>query len=156
MPHYWILMSCIDLYLIEKIYPAKLFSIHCVNTSGLKLNISIQCFRRRPQQVSLRPLHRDVDSFNCDRWTSQTMYISKVPRSYMVVVYADISIIQKFSNLYNHAIIFNSVLKNLFKRFLHFVYNFFKISVGKADFQLLINRFNHLFTTMARNIVFVC
>ena len=31
-------MPCIDLYLIEKVYPAKLFSIHCVNTSGLKLN----------------------------------------------------------------------------------------------------------------------
>ena len=31
-------MSCIDLYLIEKICPAKFFSIHCVNTSGLKLN----------------------------------------------------------------------------------------------------------------------
>ena len=53
-------MSCVDLYLIETVYPAKFFSIHCVNTSGLKLNfekeISIQCFRRRPQHVSLRPL----------------------------------------------------------------------------------------------------
>ena len=58
-------MYCIDLYIIEKVYPAKFFSIHCVNTSGLKLNfekgISIQCFRRRPQQVSLSPLHCDVD-----------------------------------------------------------------------------------------------
>ena len=48
-------MSCIDLYLIEKVYPAKYFSIHCVNTSGVKLNfekgISIPCFRRRPQQI---------------------------------------------------------------------------------------------------------
>ena len=39
-------MSCIDLNLIEIVYPAKFFSIHCVNTSGLKLNfekeISIQ------------------------------------------------------------------------------------------------------------------
>ena len=63
-------MSCIDLYLIEKVYPAKFFSIHCVNTSGLKLNfekgISIQCFRRRPQQVSLRPLHCDVECFDRD------------------------------------------------------------------------------------------
>ena len=32
------LMSCIDLYLIEKVYPAKFFSIHCVHKSGLKLN----------------------------------------------------------------------------------------------------------------------
>ena len=50
-------MSCIDLYLIEIVYPAKFFSIHCVNTSGLKLNfekgISIQCFPRRPQQIAL-------------------------------------------------------------------------------------------------------
>ena len=40
--------SCIDLYLIEKVYPVKFFPIHYVNTSGLKLNfekgISIQCF----------------------------------------------------------------------------------------------------------------
>ena len=66
-------MSCIDLYLIEKVYPATFFSIHCVNTSGLKLNfekgISIQCFRRRPQQVSIRPvtLHCDIECFDCDR-----------------------------------------------------------------------------------------
>ena len=51
-------MACIDLYLIEKVYPAKFFFLHCVNTSsGLKLNfdkgISIQCFRRRPQQVKV-------------------------------------------------------------------------------------------------------
>ena len=26
------LMSCIDLYLIEKVYPAQFFSIHCVET----------------------------------------------------------------------------------------------------------------------------
>ena len=31
-------MSCVDLYLIETVYPAKVFSIHCVNTSELKLN----------------------------------------------------------------------------------------------------------------------
>ena len=64
-------MSCIDLYLIEKDCPAKFFSIHCVNTSGLKLNfkkgISIQCFQRHAQQVSLRPLHCGVGRFNCDR-----------------------------------------------------------------------------------------
>ena len=84
-------MFCIDLYLIKKDYPAKCFSIHCVNTSGLKLNsekgISIQCFRRRPQQVSLRPLHCDVECFDCDKWKSQTIFISNlpvnVPRSYL-------------------------------------------------------------------------
>ena len=43
-------MSCIDLYLIEKVYPVIFFYIHCVNTSGLKLKF--QCFQRR-----LRPLH---------------------------------------------------------------------------------------------------
>ena len=55
---YWESLSCI------------FFSIHCVNTSGLKLNfekgISIQCFRRRPQLVNLRPLRRDVECFDCD------------------------------------------------------------------------------------------
>ena len=50
----------------EKVFAAKIFSIHGVHKSGLKLNyekrISIQCFRRRPQQVSLvRPLHCDVE-----------------------------------------------------------------------------------------------
>ena len=37
-------MSCIDLYLIEKVYPAKFFSIHCVNTSGLKLKFQSNVF----------------------------------------------------------------------------------------------------------------
>ena len=37
---------------------------------------SIQYFRRRPQQVSLRPLHCGVEWLDCDRWKSQTMYIS--------------------------------------------------------------------------------
>ena len=54
------LMFCIDLYLIEKVYLANFFSIHCEPISGLKLNyekgISIQCFGWSPQQVSLRPL----------------------------------------------------------------------------------------------------
>ena len=67
------LMSCIDLYIIEKVFLAIVFSIHCVNTSGLKLNfekgISIQCFRRRPQQVSLRPLHYDVECFDSVSYT---------------------------------------------------------------------------------------
>ena len=31
-------MSCIDLYLIEKVYPANFFSIYRVNISVLKLN----------------------------------------------------------------------------------------------------------------------
>ena len=41
-------MPCTDPCHIEKVYHAKCFYIHCVNTSGLKLNfekgISIQCF----------------------------------------------------------------------------------------------------------------
>ena len=37
-------MSCIDLYLIEKVYPAKFFSIHCVNTSRLKLSFQSNVF----------------------------------------------------------------------------------------------------------------
>ena len=32
------LISCIDLYLIEKVYPAKCFFFQCINTSGLKIN----------------------------------------------------------------------------------------------------------------------
>ena len=63
-------MSRNDLYLTEKVYPVKFFSFHCVNTSALKLNfekgISMLCFRRRPQQVSLRPLHCKVGRFDCD------------------------------------------------------------------------------------------
>ena len=65
------LMSSIDLYLIEKGYLANFFSIHCEHISGLKLNyemgILIQCFGRSPQQVSLCPLHCDVDCYDCDR-----------------------------------------------------------------------------------------
>ena len=60
-----------NLYLIEKVYPAKSFSIHRVNTSGLKLNfekeMSIQCFRRRPQQVRVCTLHCDVECFDCNQ-----------------------------------------------------------------------------------------
>ena len=41
----------------------------CVHNSGLKLNyekgISIQCFRMHLQQVSLHPLHCDVECFDC-------------------------------------------------------------------------------------------
>ena len=70
------LISCIDLYLLEKIHPAKFFSVLCVNTSRLKLNFWKRSFRRRPQQVSLRPLQCDVEWFDCDRWKWQTMYIS--------------------------------------------------------------------------------
>ena len=34
-------ISCIDLYLIEKVFPAKFFSIHTVHKSGLKLNSDV-------------------------------------------------------------------------------------------------------------------
>ena len=65
-----------------KVYLAKVFSIHCVKTSGLKLNseeeISIECFRRRPQRISLRQLQCDVEYFDCYRSKSQSMYISNL------------------------------------------------------------------------------
>ena len=39
-----------------------------VKVNGLKINlnigVSIQCFRRRPQQVPLRTLHCDVEYFD--------------------------------------------------------------------------------------------
>ena len=37
-------MSCINLYLVEKVYTANFFSIHCVNTNGLKLNFQSSVF----------------------------------------------------------------------------------------------------------------
>ena len=61
-------MSCIDLYLIEKVYPVFFFSIHCVNTSGLKLKF--QCFQRR-----LRPLHCDVECFDCQMKITDGVYM---------------------------------------------------------------------------------
>ena len=38
-------------------------------------NFNPMCFRRRSQQVNLRPLHCDIKCFDCIRWKSQTMYI---------------------------------------------------------------------------------
>ena len=77
-----VIMSCIDLYLIEEVYSAIFFFIHYVNTSGLKLNfekvIPIQCIQRRPQQVSLRPHQCEVEFFCCDRWILRTMYNSNL------------------------------------------------------------------------------
>ena len=35
---------------------------------GLKRDFEILCFRRRPQHVSLRPLHCDVECSDCGRW----------------------------------------------------------------------------------------
>ena len=52
-------------------------------SSGLKLNfdkgISIHCFRRRPQQISLHSLHCDVECFDCvtdenHKWSCQLMF----------------------------------------------------------------------------------
>ena len=81
------LMFFFDLNRIEKVYPAKLFSIHCLNTSGLKLNseegISILCFPRRTQQV-IRPLHCDVEGFDCDswKWTTNDVYFQSCQLMY--------------------------------------------------------------------------
>ena len=38
------------------------------------------------QQVSLRPLHCVIKCFDCDRWKSQTMYISSLASSCSVVL----------------------------------------------------------------------
>ena len=70
------LMFCINLNLIYNVYPARIFSVHCVKIDFI--GISILCFRRRPQEVSLRPLHCDVKCFDCDKWKSQTMCISNL------------------------------------------------------------------------------
>ena len=53
-------MSCIDLYLIEKVYLANFFLYSLRKHKWIEIQLSIQCFRRRPQQVSLRPLHCDA------------------------------------------------------------------------------------------------
>ena len=56
------LMSCIDRYLFEKVYPAKFFSIHCVNKSGLKLNFQSNVF-----DDIRNTLHCDVECLDCNR-----------------------------------------------------------------------------------------
>ena len=47
-----------------------------VKVNGLKINlkmgVSIQCFRRRPQHVRLCVLHCDVECFDCNRRKPQT------------------------------------------------------------------------------------
>ena len=67
---YWESLSC-------KMF---LFSVHKYKwiENQLWKGISIQCFWGRPQQVNLRPLHCDLECFDCDRWKSQTMYISNL------------------------------------------------------------------------------
>ena len=51
-----------------------------LETDGLKIDfeigISILGFRLCQQQVSSPPLHCNVKCFDCNRWKSQTMYIS--------------------------------------------------------------------------------
>ena len=83
-------MSCIELYLIEKVYPAKFFSIHCVNTSGLKLNfekgISIQCFRPRPPQVSTVTLNVLTVTDENHKRCIFPILPDYVPRSYNITV----------------------------------------------------------------------
>ena len=71
------LMSCIDLVSYYESLSCKKFFYSllkhkCIETQLWK-GISIQCFRRRPQQVNLPPLHCDVKCFDCDRRKSQTM-----------------------------------------------------------------------------------
>ena len=60
-----------------------LCSLH--RKGGLKIDIeigiSIQYFRLRLQQISLHPLHCDVECFDFDRRKSQKMLPVNVPRS---------------------------------------------------------------------------
>ena len=70
------LTFCINLYLIEKVCPAIFFLYSLRIHKRFETQLSIQCFRRRPQQVSLRPLPCDGECIDYDRWKSQTMYIS--------------------------------------------------------------------------------
>ena len=56
-------------------------------TVGLEIDfeigISIPCFPRLPQQVSLRPLHCDVECFDCKSDVYfQSWHTVNVPRSY--------------------------------------------------------------------------
>ena len=70
------LISCIDLYLIEKVYLAKCFSIYCVNTSDFEHNFNPMFSTTSAKR--LRALHCDIKCLDCDRWNSQTMYISNL------------------------------------------------------------------------------
>ena len=51
-------------------------SLH--ETDGLKIyfeiGISILCFRRRPQQASLHPVHCDVECFSCNMKITNNVY----------------------------------------------------------------------------------
>ena len=63
-------------FLNNKIY------ITDVKQNGLKIKlkivVSIQCYRRRPQHVRLCTLLCDVVCFDCNRRKPQTMYISNL------------------------------------------------------------------------------
>ena len=55
-------LSCINIFC----------SLH--ETDGLKIGISILCFRRRPQQSSLHLVHCDVECFGCNMKITNNVY----------------------------------------------------------------------------------
>ena len=68
-------LCCFVSYLEHLSYRNIFCSLH--KTRGLKIvfeiGISIRCFQRCTQQVSLHPLDFVVECFGCNRWKSQTM-----------------------------------------------------------------------------------
>ena len=90
--HQFLCLSCINTYL------QRLSCIHILcslrKRGGLKkdfeFRISILCFRQRPQQVSLRPLHCDIDCFEYvkdenHKGCTFPIFSVNVPRSYIDV-----------------------------------------------------------------------
>ena len=66
---------------LERLSYRNIFcSLH--KTRGLKMvfeiGISILCFQRRMQQVSLRPLNCVVECFSCNRWKSHKRWIISI------------------------------------------------------------------------------
>ena len=59
---YWESLSC------------KMFLYSLRKHKWIETQLSILCFRQRPQQV----MYCDVECFDCDRWKLQTMYISNL------------------------------------------------------------------------------
>ena len=80
MRHYWIICLASICILLKILFIQQFFSLFIALTHFEK-GISIQCFRRRPQQVSFRPLWRWMFLTVADLRKSQTMYIVNVPWS---------------------------------------------------------------------------
>ena len=79
-----------DAFIYGVILNNKIYIID-VKVNGLKINlkivVSIQCYRRRPQHVCLCTLLCDVECFDCNRRKPKTMYNSNLASSCSAVLY---------------------------------------------------------------------